>query len=171
MLQKILFPLVLTFVLCACQPAPRPGDGFAIYLLVEDVPTLGLAQADLDQLVLAPEPLISSADIVSYDKDSHVIELTETAYKRVRAIFPMPVKVDGIPFVVTVGDERIYAGAFWTPLSSLSYDGIVIGQPLDPEGTLVQIVLGYPAPEAFIGTDPRSDARILEALEKDGKLK
>ena len=83
----------------------------------------------------------------------------------------MPVKVDGIPFVVCVGEQPIYAGAFWTPLSSLSFDGVVIMQPFDTDGTTIRIVLGYPGQDAFTGSDPRADDRVMKALEAAGKLK
>jgi hypothetical protein len=83
----------------------------------------------------------------------------------------MPVRVDGIPFVVCVGTERIYTGGFWTPLSSLAYDGVIIMQPWDTNETTIQIALGYPAPEVFSGDDPRADTRIMDALEQDNKLK
>lgn len=169
--KKIFFPLILLLglVLTGCQAAQR--NGFAIYLLDEPVPTSQLAEMDIEELILQDKPILSSDDIISYDRSNHTIELTRRAYNRIQQIFPMPVKVDGIPFVVCVGNERIYTGAFWTPLSSLSYDGAVIMQPLDPAGTTVRIVLRYPAPEVFTGDDPRGDARILHALEQDGKLK
>src|SRR5690606_17833312 len=109
--------------------------------------------------------------IISYDPSDHTIELTRKAYNRIQRIFPLPVKVDGIPFVVCAGDERIYTGAFWTPLSSLSYDGVIIMQPLDPADTTIRIALGYPAPEVFTWNDSRGDPRIVHVLEKDEKLR
>jgi hypothetical protein len=99
------------------------------------------------------------------------LELTDAAYRRIQALFVTPVKVSGLPFVVCVGAERIYTGAFWTPLSSLSYDGVVILQPLSTDTKHIQIELGYPAPEAFTGNDPRADPRITHALEVAGKFK
>ena len=83
----------------------------------------------------------------------------------------MPVRVDGIPFVVCVGEERIYSGGFWTPLSSLAYDGVIIMQPWDTNQTTIYISLGYPAPEAFTRNDPRADPRVMDALEQANKLK
>ena len=88
---------------------------------------------------------------------------------RVRALFEPPVPTGGVPFVMTANGERIYAGAFWTMLSSLSYDGVVILDPLPLSSVMpgdLRITLGYPAPELFTGEDPRSDPRILEALER-----
>jgi len=89
---------------------------------------------------------------------------------QVQQIFSTPVKVNGIPFVVCVGTERIYTGAFWTPLSSLSFDGVVIIQPFNKDETTIQISLGYPGSDMFTGRDPRVDKRILYVLAQDGKL-
>jgi hypothetical protein len=169
--KKIFLPaiLLLGVAITGCQPGERTG--FAIYLLDQPVSTSQLSQIDLGELSLQNKPIVSGNDIVSYDPSNHTMELTRRAYDRIQDIFPMPVKVDGIPFVVCAGEERIYAGAFWTPLSSLSYDGVIIMQPLDPEGTTIRISLGYPAPETFTGEDPRGDPRIHLALEREEKLK
>jgi hypothetical protein len=167
--QSLLIICISIFILSSCQSAKN--DDFAIYLLADSIPATELDQADINELILEDKPLISGEDIISYDTASHIIELTQTAYARIQNIFPTPVKVDGIPFVVCVGNERIYPGAFWTPLSSLSYNGIVILQPFDTESTFIQIELGYPSPEVFIANDPRADPRILELLKQNGKLK
>jgi len=44
-------------------------------------------------------------------------------------------------------------------------------QSFDSDKTIIQIALGYPAPDAFTGNDPRADPRIMKTLEQDGKLK
>lgn len=171
MLNKayLFFILVFALVTPGCQP--RENGDFAIYLLAQDVASVELAKVDLDQLALEEGPIISAEDIVTYDQTTHEIELTQAAYARIQQIFPLPVKVDGIPFVVCVGEQPIYAGAFWTPLSSLSFDGVVIMQPFDTDGTTIRIVLGYPGPDAFMGRDPRADERVMKALQAAGKLK
>ena len=163
------FLIVFTFALSGCQP--EINAHFAIYLLAQDIPTADLSQTDINQLNLESKPLISSDDIVSYEKTTHTIELTQDAYSRIQKVFPTPVRVNGIPFVVCVGKERIYTGAFWTPLSSLSYDGVVIMQSFDTAATSIQITLGYPGQDFFTGNDPRSDKRIMDSLEQDNKLK
>ena len=169
--KKISFVLItiLGLVFSGCQSAKE--DHFAIYLLAQDLPAAKLSQMDINQLTLEDKPIISSDDIVSYDQASHTMELTQEAIDRVRQIFPMQVKVTGIPFVVCVGNERIYSGAFWTPVSSISYDGVIIMQPFEPTQRTVQITLGYPVADVFTGIDPRADPRIIKALEQDQKLK
>lgn len=170
MLRKTLFFLILVpgLLFSGCQSDQQ--DHFAIYLLAQDLPATKLFQMDLEQLTLEDKPIISSLDILSYKQVDHTIELMPKAYDRVRKLFATPVNVAGIPFVVCVGKERIYAGAFWTPLSSLSYDGVIIMQPFEPTNTSIRIALGYPGSDVFTGSDPRADPRILKALERDDKL-
>jgi len=171
MLKKTLFILaiILGLALSSCQPGKE--NHFAIYLLVQDFPATKLSQMDINQLTLENNPVISSDDIISYDKANHIIKLTQGAFTRIQKIFSMPVKVDGVPFVVCVGKERIYTGGFWTPASSLSYAGVVIMQPFDVKEATIQINLGYPVSDVFTGNDPRADHRIIESLKQDKKLK
>jgi hypothetical protein len=124
---------------------------------------------DLDAIPLQAEPILTQNDIVRYDARTHGFDLTPEAVARLEALH---LPVSGPPFVVTVGPDRIYAGAFWTPLSSLSFDGVVIltllGQ--SSEGQTYRIDLGYPGPAFYTGADPRGDLRIMQALEQGGRL-
>ena len=163
------FALLIVFALIACQP--REPAGVSIHLLADDVPASELSSLNLAEIELQEEPIVSASDIVSYSEGTHEIELTAEAYARIQELFELPVRVSGLPFVVSVGDERIYAGAFWTPASSLSFDGVVILQPFDPDRRVIRIALGYPSPQAFSGRDPRPDERILRSLQAAGKLK
>ena len=161
--------VVMALALSGCAP-PKAG-GFAIYLLAEDVRTADIPWDDLSNLELEEQPIIATDDIVAYAKEMHEIELTAAAYERVQGLYTLRVDVDGMPFVVCVGDDRIYAGAFWTMASSLIFEGVIIVQPFETDKRVIRISLGYPTPEAFRGADPRSDPRIMQALEQVGKLK
>jgi hypothetical protein len=155
-------------ILVGCASRSQPG--FAIHLLSGEASTRDLSGTDIDELDLQEEPILSMDDFVAYHWADHEIELTGEAYKRIQDLYELPVRVDGLPFVVSVGSERIYAGAFWTPVSSLIFDGVIIGQPFDPDSRTITIGLGYPTTEAFAGPDPRSDERIQQSLEQAGKL-
>jgi hypothetical protein len=159
---------ILATLLSGCNPADStPGD-YAIYLVKSDSAAPG---SDLARIDLASTPFLSQADILSYTWETHEIELTESARQRV-AQLAVPVTT-GIPFVVCVGSERIYPGAFWVSYSSMSYDGIVIDTlPAMAGSPVIQIQLGYPAaPEFFTGDDPRPDPRIQQALQEAGRLR
>jgi hypothetical protein len=169
MKKLLLLMIALAFTFSGCQAAKN--DGFAIFLLAQDIPVRKLSQTDITQLVLKTEPILSSDDIVAYDRTSHSIELTRAAFARVLQIFPIPAELDGIPFVVCVAKERIYYGAFWTPRSAITYDGVVIMQPFNTDKPIVQISLGYPVSGVFTGKDPRADPRIMTDLERTKKFK
>ncbi len=169
LLQVRLLFILFGFILAGCQPTL--GGGFAVYLLQGRLSGADILAQDPSDLPRQEQPILTTRDITRYNLSQHEIELTDNAYRRIQQLFSTPVKTDGIPFVVTVGEIPIYTGAFWTPLSSLSYNGILIMQPMEPGGNLIQIELGYPGPDFFGGIDPRSDPRILDALQQSGKIK
>jgi phosphate transport system substrate-binding protein len=146
-----------------------PDDTFAIYLVDEATSTAELAETALEDLELEDTPIISAADIAAYARESHQIELVPEAYGSLFAFFDR-MGISGRPFVVCVGSQRIYAGAFWTPVSSQSFDGIAIVLLPNEEHT-IRIQLGYPESlELFRGFDLRADPRILRSLGEAGKL-
>lgn len=170
-MKKVLLVWLFVLILAAISCRRQASDDFGIYLLAEDRPATQLAAVDLRTLALQDQPVVGLADIISYDRHAHEMQLTETAYRRVQDLFTLPVRVDGIPFVVSAQGEPIYAGGFWTPASSLSFDGVIIPQPFSQDETKIGLFLGYPARLVFTGEDPRADPRIFEALEMAGKLK
>lgn len=183
-IQAILFPgLLFLFTITTifyfpssiapslASAPPQDAGSFAIYLLDSDVPATDLANINLKRCSDRNPPIISTEDILTYTKDTHELELSETAYSRVQQLFGVPIRVTGIPFVACIGEEPIYSGAFWSPLSSLSHDGVTIMQPLNTEQRTIQITLGYASPVVYPDSDPRADRRIMEALDTAGKLK
>ena len=84
----------------------------------------------------------------------------------------LKVRRDGQPFVVFVGDEAIYTGAFWNGFSSATFLGVAVDvSKLEGEFPMVKLELDYPplAPKN-IAFDPRPDERIFEALKKAEKI-
>lgn len=179
MLKKIFLTLLLIILtLSACQsPAEeeqvvREGEPFAIYLVADEQITGPAAKNfDIDQLPLAEMPIIATDDIISYDWERHGMNLGEEAYLRLISIFMAGLPSSGVPFVVTSYQQPVYVGAFWSPYSSLSFDGVVILQPLDPAGQTLYFTLGYPKEDNFTGEDPRSDPRLQQVLEEAGILR
>ena len=180
MIKKLSFLLILfVFLLSSCQTettqTPQPqsttGDAFELFL-VSDSQMSGadIQNYELSELPLSLEPLISVEDIDSYHWGTHRIDLTDEAYQKVLSLFSGSIRTSGVPFVVISEGERIYAGAFWSWASSLSFDGVVILQPVDPAGMSLFINLGYPGPDFFSGEDPRSNPQLRQALGNAGVL-
>ena len=157
--------LLLLTAICVAGCSKAAAGEFAIHLLAQDLSVRQTEQADLQEVELQAMPILSSADIVSYLKVSHEMVLTKEAAQRIERV---ETTTAGRPFVVCVGQERIYGGAFWPMWSSASYGGIVIEVPLMNRQT-VQLRRGYPSAEQFQGPDLRSDPRILRALRQSGK--
>ncbi len=156
--------LGILFASCSCSKAE--GEGFAIYLTKDDIPPTRLPV--LSYVNIEEQPLIGVNDIVKYDAGTHEITLTSNAYKK---ITDLEVPVSGKSFIVCVDKQIIYSGAFWTPLSSLSYDGITICMPLGSQETnVIHVELGYPSSSFYTGEDTRDNPKIMESLKRDGKL-
>jgi hypothetical protein len=142
------------------------GEGFAIYLTKEDIPPAQMEA--LSHLDIADQPVISMKDVITYNAQTHELKLTANAFER---ISQLDVPVRGKSFLVCVDKGPIYWGAFWTPISSLSFDGVTIWKPLssqDPK--VITLKLGYPSSSFYSGEDPRTNAAVMRSLELAGKL-
>ena len=158
---------ILTITGVACNEPPTESQkGFAIYLTREDIPPEKMEM--LSHVNIADYPIIYMQDIITYNAQTHEIKLTDTAFER---ISQLDVPVSGKSFIVCVDKAPIYWGAFWTPISSMSFDGVTIWKPLGSlESNVITIELGYPSSSCYSGEDPRNNTEVLQSLEQSGKL-
>ncbi len=164
-MKRFLLILCLLVLMPGCHRMPA-GEGFAIYLTKDDI--LPAQMEALSHVELADQPVISSKDIVTYYAQTHEIKLTPEAFERVAKL---KVPVQGKSFLVCIDKSPVYWGAFWTPVSSISFDGVTIWQPrVTDEPMVITLELGYPASSFYQGGDPRANPAILAALEEAGKL-
>ncbi len=166
----ILYAMLICIMLCpfiisgACS-TPGP-EGFAVYLTEGDIPLSKMPV--LSHVDLAEQPVISTKDIVSYNVITHEILLTPEAFDRVSSLH---VPTSGRSFMVCVDRQPIYWGAFWTLLSSQSFDGITIIKPLGSRDLkVIKIEPGYPSASYFNGEDPRNNLEVIRSLQQAGKL-
>ena len=159
--------LLITFLPAFSSCTNGNHEGVAIYLIENDIHPQQLST--LDHLELADTPFLTEKEIISYQKETHEIDLTADGIKKLQK---MDIPVTGTAFALCVNHEPIYTGAFWKDYSSVSYNGVVINTTLvSQEIPTIRIQLGYPNASFFRGDDPRSDPRILEELQKAGKLR
>ncbi len=118
-------------------------------------------------LLSSGDLVISNDDIVCYNLTSHEIVLGKSGVARIKELGTIP--VNGTGFVVMVDGEAVYTGAFWTPVSSISYHGVVIMIEIPLPDTL-RLELGYPDPSFYEGSDPRGDTRIADVFRALSKL-
>jgi hypothetical protein len=157
--------LVLGVVVPSISAGVR-DKGFAIYLTQQDIPPTQIEA--LSHVNLADRPVISSEDVITYNAQTHEIRLTDQAFER---ICELEVPVEGRAFMVCVDKQSVYWGAFWTPISSISFDGVTIWQPYSSQDpSVITLELGYPSSSFYGGEDPRDNPEILRSLEQDGKL-
>jgi hypothetical protein len=141
-------------------------EGFAVYLTKGDIPPAQMPA--LSHVDIAEQPVIAMNDIVSYNAKIHEIMLTTEAFDRISSL---EVPVRGRSFVVCVDRNPIYWGAFWTPISSMSFDGVTIMKPLGSQDSkIIKLEAGYPSSSFYRGEDPRNNAEVMGLLEQAGKL-
>jgi len=158
--------ILVSGVLVTSTRATSEGEGFAIYLTKQDIPP---AQMEvLSHVGIAERPIITTGDIITYDAQEHELKLTDCAVER---ISQLDVPVTGKSFIVCVDKAPIYWGAFWTRVSSMSFDGVtILKEPLSlKEPCVIRLELGYPY-SFYTGEDPRSNPLVMESLEQAGKL-
>jgi hypothetical protein len=158
--------LLVLGTLMSSISATATDEGFAIYLTEQD---LSPAQMEvLSHVNLTDQPIISSEDVITYNAQTHEMKLIDQAFER---ICELEVPVQGRAFMVCVNKRSIYWGAFWTPISSISFDGVTIWQPYSSrDPAVITLQLGYPSSSFYGGEDPRDSPEILRALEQAGKL-
>ena len=162
---KLAVLIMVSAILLLSGCAAAEGEGFAIYLTKGDIPPAQMEA--LSHVDIEGQPVITLSDIITYNAQTHEITLTASAYER---ISQLEVPVRGKSFVICVNRGPIYWGAFWTPLSSVSFNGVTIWQPLNlEEPHIIKLELGYPSPAFYEGDDPRDNAAVMESLEQAGK--
>lgn len=115
-------------------------------------------------MIESGELVISDLDIIYYNKTSHEIQLTDAGIEKLEGL---KVPLNGTGFMIKVEGREIYRGAFWSPISSLPYHGVVIETLVNKN--IIKIEAGYPSSQ-FQGEDPRNNTKIFDYLEKVGKL-
>jgi hypothetical protein len=151
-------------VLSGCST--KSHEGFAIYLTKGDIPPAQMPA--LSHVDIAEQPIIGMDDILTYNAQTHELKLTTSAYED---ISQLDVPVNGKSFVVCVDRRPVYWGAFWTPISSISFDGVTIWKPLSSQNPkVIKLELGYPSSSFYGGEDPRNNPEVIKSLEQAGKL-
>ena len=161
----IMAAIVCVLIISSSCSAPD-HEGFAIYLTKGDIPPAQMPA--LSHVDIAEQPIIAMNDVITYNAQTHELKLTASAFDR---ISKLEVPVEGKSFVVCVDRKLIYFGAFWTPISSISFDGVTIFKPFSfGEPYIINLELGYPSSSFYGGEDPRNNPEVIRALEQAGKL-
>ena len=137
---------------------------------VEINSNLSYQTINIEKTDVTGEPIISYKDIVSYDTARHIITLSYSGDSLKNNIGQ--IGVYGKSFIVALDSQKMYGGWFWTPISSVSCQWVVINITYSENSvspTQIKIELGYPSESAFQGVDPRNNRKIIDRLIKDKK--
>lgn len=167
LIALIMVGAVILLSSCTTSKTPSKSEGFAIYLTKEDIPPAQMEA--LSHVNIADQPVIALHDIITYNAQTHELKLTANAYER---ITQLEVPLRGKSFVVCVDKKPVYWGAFWTPISSMSFGGVtIISKPFSSqEPPIITIEQGYPSSSFYRGEDPRNNPEVMKSLEQAGKL-
>lgn len=157
---------VLTF---GCEEDESKSNGkVELYLLDTYSKIDNSCQIDETTITTQASPLISYADIISYDPTHYTFALSDAA--RI-AIENMEYPVYGVAFAVKVNGTLVYSGYFWPGYSSASCDWVVIDPMMASIGNKITVRLGYPGLiQGQVIPDKRNDIRIIQIFESDDKL-
>lgn len=162
--------LGLMLIVSGCQGTTEDAkrneqsDKLALFL-VKDLKPYEANKVKLDKLSLENTPILTDSEIIEYSWETHEFKLSkDVLLERLKGSVP----TSGKAFVLVVNEERIYLGAFWTPLSSLSTPDIPIINSIWSSEDLDK---SYKIDYFGNGSDLRKDDRIYEVLKKTAKLK
>lgn len=147
----------------------QTGYGLEFYYISDFQKINGTSKIINSTVKLSDSVIIHYDEIISYEPDSYTFTVSEYIADKLDDFRSNP--IHGKAFAVTINKQLIYTGYFWASYSSSMVDWITI-DPLNYGGrNKLQVQLGYPG--LILGDyipDNRNDRRILDFLEKDGKL-
>ena len=162
--KLVLLWLPILFLSCKQIALTQKSENtFAIYTLKDSTIYTSLAlQHPIDSLILEDTPFLTSSYLKSYTWATHTFELTPEMNSKWGQLQKLRGKSGGVPFIVTVGKEKIYIGTFWWRYSSLMPSGCVIIHVISPYPYKIDLSKG--------AADKRSDPRIYNSLKDAGVL-
>lgn len=157
---------VMLFLTVGCNNGNKENavNEFSIYL-VKGLSTTEAMSKKLDDLPLETIPVLTDKEIKTYNWAEHEFTMMEGISLEGKLEGKVP--ASGTPFIVVVGNERIYIGSFWSYLSSqfnpLDIPRISSVWHKGSDNDMYKIQYGK-------NQDPRDDTKIFEAFKGLGKV-
>jgi hypothetical protein len=154
-MNKIII-LCLPFLLLTCKQSTSNEtiEGkFAIYTLKDSSLTAYDAmKVSIENLILSDSPFVTTNDLTHYYWKTHTLEFTSEMESKFDHFRKSDGSTQGVPFVVTIANEKIYFGTFWWPYSSA----------VPPACALIEVTTQGPYEILLMNdaTDKRNDLRI-----------
>ncbi|MCR2805801.1 hypothetical protein [Paenibacillus soyae] len=163
-LKRCFILSLLLFIMAGCQNDNKTTDTEVSLYLVKDLSATEAMRAKLSDLPLEEMPILTHKDIERYDWQKHEFSLKAgiSLEEKLEGKVPM----SGKPFVVMADGVRIYAGSFWTYLSSQYNPDIPTITSIWQAGSeKSSYSIQYKKQP-----DSRADERIYGSLNKLGKM-
>ncbi len=164
-MQKWIVTASIALFIMACTDLSTDSNqqgSLAFYTVQDAAMTAYEAKQTMQSVVLSATPLFTVKDITVYHWSTHTFSGTAALDSTIHSFSAIPGKSYGLPFIVTIGSERIYVGAFWYPYSSLR-----------PPVPSINPTLGAPyqiSKSPVDSLDVRNDDRIHQALVTAGVI-
>ena len=155
---------LFSFPACDLGVGNSGGYSLAIYRLADSNLTAANVWAlPLKDLRLADIPFLTLEDIRMYNWKTHEFAVTAQPDSQLARLQRRLGPTSGIPWVLTVDDERVYLGAFWYSYSSLMPQVPYIDILIEPHRIWRDYTDGTQS-------DQRADPRIYRVLKNAGVL-
>jgi hypothetical protein len=160
----LMLGLLALMAACSGSTVTTSPGSFAIYTLQDTTMSVAEAAArDLSGLALADAPFVTANDILEYSWSRQSWSITADLRARLEELARKPYQSAGIPFVVVVGEERVYLGAFWywysSTVPSVPHIMLPLVGPVELKG-----------PSLGGAVDRRIDPRVRDSLRAAGVL-
>jgi len=169
--MRLLIPILvfLSLISVSCEKKNTVHEeGIHIYLLSDHESLDPLWENDESTILPEENPIITYADILSYNPKSHIFKISSSAQESLKG---KESEIHGRPFVLVANKEYIYTGYFWASYSSAICPWLTIDPIHAQYSGELRIELGYPwMMEDMIIPDRRNDERILGIMRQDRKL-
>lgn len=184
----LLIGTVLFSLAAAVKPTPKDSSsvypagycpdtsGFSIYLSPSKLYKKTASEIDLKRVEVDTTPLLTLADIRSYYKESHIIELDPAAFSNLQARWQT---LSNRLFLVSSRHKILYCGIIGvvdTSFYKQDYEGPYLYLPESQDSTAYSnyLVIQYEDPagqhdDAF--DDERFNSEVYKVISKAGKLR
>jgi hypothetical protein len=168
---SILISLLIVFGLLNCQKNENKcqNDAEVTIHLIKNIqgwkPDCSINE---DSIELEDEVFIRYDQLLSYDPDKHLFELSEEVLDHIENI------VDDLhtrAFAAMIDDEIIFTCYFWAAYSSSICSWYTTDPIMAESYGGLKVTMGYPAGMYSSDQDRRTDDRLLCVFDRDGKLK
>ncbi|MBI9035607.1 MAG: hypothetical protein JEZ03_14180 [Bacteroidales bacterium] len=170
-LLNIAFTIIcFTLITSACKKDINTAEGDIQFHIIQNHSLTGIsAVIDETSIVIGDTPLFHYEDIIEYNSSNYTFEFNQQA----QAAFAN--QIDSLyfkAFALVANGETIYTGYFWPLFSSQTCDWVVVNPNQLQTSNKLTVNLGYPgSTHATQVEDKRNDQRLLDILDRDGKLK